>query len=1032
MKLSKKVIIFSLLYYPLTLEGVKLPKSDKNRVEKTKIDPLVKYTGQIVNKTEDTVGSWYVPQNQQDATGKSVTDVYIDADPGYYYSFNPTEGKLDVDKDTVPDVIFGKITLENNAPLEEKYTQPVVVSSDSIGDESKTTAVTFDAGLTVEKASTVKQDVNLSGNSNVNQETTFQKATTLSDNAKIETAANTNFNTLNLTNSNSSATLGNNTTTTVNQLSVSKSSTVALGSDSKLTAAEKATFDNAKLTAGNNSTATFTKGLTATSGTTVTLGTAATLEAKDTTTLAASTLTVGDKSTATFAKELTASSGTTVTFGTGTALNAAENATFTASTLRAGNNSTATFEKGLTATSGTTVTLGSAVTLEAKDTTTLTNSTFTAGNSSSLVLRAFNAAASTVTLGSQTTLTASEKSTIDGGALILGQGASLDFRKGADIKAGTTFEVSGGAKVNFSKDVNLDRLEVKQQADSTFKFTGATASFNNVKITGGNVIFDPTTQIFKSNSVNTLPSTTLGSHTPEDSYNAFIFEPGSTLDITGTLTLNNVNILVLAYKEIAEQNATQILTATNIVGGNATDSGKFDHIFTVNLDSAGIPDPKTFSPIDTTINVQNPDGTISIYEYGIDQTSTGISYSVKKVSKTSAGTNLDSIVQELFSTNPNFRTYLNGDPTPYQYAYRVDTKNVMDSMLTALENAKNSNAMAYKPAYDSFKSKNIFATTKNTSDRVVSLMEVMCEDITEIMCEDGPIDEPILNETINKKDMRVWISPFMSFRRESGDNPQNSWLLGSLFGGETRSEEYRYTFGLLAGFNISKAKGKLNTQTGHDLTGITLGTYGSYGAWEGGRLDSQVLFAINDIKQVELSGQDLLRNNHKSYDTMFDVQASHLIRWGKKEWSIRFDIGNTFTNSKQSRYSRYRVDTGANMGAIDPQRNYSSELYSGIGLRWNNVGEVWRTRITGVYEFGHEYLNKGDATRIHYGQNFALQTVQPYSGTQQNTHYLTLYTSLNDKNVDKNNGWKFVGGYLGKFQKNVIDTSFYIKAEYRF
>lgn len=278
---------------------------------------------------------------------------------------------------------------------------------------------------------------------------------------------------------------------------------------------------------------------------------------------------------------------------------------------------------------------------------------------------------------------------------------------------------------------------------------------------------------------------------------------------------------------------------------------------------------------------------------------------------------------------------------------------------------------------------------------------------------------------LTKEQYRVWLCPYSSQKHIRGEDASRYWLLGSLVGFQFDDMKNSYTAGTFLEFHIGNARSKITAENGDNIRGVGLAFFGSYGAWDGGRLDALFMHNRNKISSNRLTTQGLAKSNKNLDISVLDLQTSHLVKIPGDVWSVRFNIGNTFTHEKTGRYTEW----GA--GNQNIRRNSviskDAEIFGGIGVRWNNRDEKWRTRVTGVYEIGKEYYKKGSTSKVSFGDNFSSTFASPNSNKKEVIQYATLYMTVNN-----NTGWKFFLAYNGNFTKNAVSTTFTAKVEYRF
>lgn len=708
----------------------------------------------------------------------------------------------------------------------------------------------------------------------------------------------------------------------------------------------------------------------------------------------------------------TVASGTTVTTattatGSDTVLNTT-NATFN-EPLAVANGATAnltggTFKKAVTLTGASTAnvsggTFEEAVSLSGTSTAKVTGTTtfsklVTAGTGTTLVLGDNNNTVSDITFTEGLDL----------------PGTTLDLKPGTKI----TIPAGKKLKISASGTVTLTGSNGNEQdITGAIEAKASSITFNNTKLAGG-VELDPSLLTYTgSNTINgtlTLGATNgVNGAVANDSNNVILFEPGSSLTVTNKVILHNENALIVGYypSRITPQGATTLLTATDgIKNGTDTDNKTFNYLFTLALNdnntSTGI-----LQPIDATVT--NNDST---YKFNIVQTATGVSLSIDQNVEATAGSDMSAVITQLLNGNATFNAFVQYDASSAGYTARA--ANVVNALVGSFEAAKNGsptkaptdsvvNEFRFKPVQ--------LGRNQNTLSRT--------ENILKAIADNGPV-------SVKTDQGRVWISPFTNLSNSTGETAGRDWILGSLMGAEYRDLKMGYTIGVMGGANFGHSREKEIKENGASFTGVNGGLYASYGAWEGGRVDGMYLRSVNYLTESRMTDIGrIARNQHKLTVDMIDLQTSHVFKLPDDQWSLRFNAGHTYTHDNTGGYT----ETGAahRNKRISSHTGRTYEAYGGVGLRWSCRGKEWRTRITGLYEYGQEYKKKASTVKTSHGSALNVHTFYKAKPTKEKTHYTTLYTTIN--NTD---GWKFYLGYTGTFTKDSIGTGITLKGEYRF
>jgi hypothetical protein len=298
--------------------------------------------------------------------------------------------------------------------------------------------------------------------------------------------------------------------------------------------------------------------------------------------------------------------------------------------------------------------------------------------------------------------------------------------------------------------------------------------------------------------------------------------------------------------------------------------------------------------------------------------------------------------------------------------------------------------------------------------------EKRLESVLRAAQENGPV-------SIEKSDggdtYRLWAIPFVTFLNNVGKDAYRFSNGGFAAGGQYNNDEYRYTIAAFLGGQTGKQTSKLNSVNQDKTKGFLFGSYGSWGAWNGGRLDLFYMHTKDSHDKYSfVSKNNTARGKFKTNTDLCDVMVSHNFKIPGDMWSIRASTGHFYVNSKSDNYQ----ETGARNLLIPVSKTRTYEVYPGLGVRYNFRGNAWRLRVTGLYEFGCEYKSVGSNA-----PNYSVGSISPssYSGggaAKKNSHYLTLYATVNNFS-----GLKFfLGGFTTLSKKQVV-TTITAKAEYR-
>lgn len=609
-----------------------------------------------------------------------------------------------------------------------------------------------------------------------------------------------------------------------------------------------------------------------------------------------------------------------------------------------------------------------------------------------------------ISISGNTTL--QEGLTANGAIIELKLGASLTIPPGKQLNlTNTRFKMAVGSSLVINGEV-ITKL-------SAMIFSGG------VNISGtGNMVIDPSFLYSSSGGAVSTVTNTIGvplvvGGVGADTFNVLMADSNAPLIITAsgganTLTLNNKTVLVVGYNasSITSQALSTLISVPDGIVGTGTSSGAFDHIFTLALDNLGA-STGILQPIDATVT--NNAGT---YAFNVVQSNTGVQLEITSGAQPEVGSDVDAIVAQLLFANPPFFSFMGPPISTSFFSFRLES--VTNALVGARELGKSSIEVNTDSLSD-FRFKPVLLT-KNMSP------EKKLESIFTALAEGGPISK-------SNNEYRVWVSPFSEQSNVGGSLASRSWLLGSLVGTEYRSKSGKYTLGLLGGMNFGNQRSKRQVLDGSNIKGVNMGTYAAWGAWEGGRIDGLYIRSLNWLKESRKTNNAIALNDHKATIDIIDLQTSHVFKLLSDIWSVRFNIGHTYSHTNSQGYTEYNVPQQFlnQRRAVGGSIGRSYEVYGGIGLRYNNRMKDWRLRITGLYEYGSEYKKAESRTRTSHGANLNIHTFNNGSSEKAKTHYATLYGTINN-----NEGWKFMLGYQGGFKKNIVDTSLYVKAEYRF
>ncbi len=293
--------------------------------------------------------------------------------------------------------------------------------------------------------------------------------------------------------------------------------------------------------------------------------------------------------------------------------------------------------------------------------------------------------------------------------------------------------------------------------------------------------------------------------------------------------------------------------------------------------------------------------------------------------------------------------------------------------------------------------------------------------------------------SIQKKELRLWISPFFTRRRFNGtylSSGNQGWGGGALAGIERRNDENTYTLGLLTGLMNSKSSKLSQPNTHSKVNALILGAYHVYKYWDDPQKTTftHELLASHTISQIkgQRYGVDsitkipyLAQSNHRSHTSLFNGQLNYIINVIPREVSLRLDSGYTYSRNYEGRYR----ENNASTNNINYSRNsvYNHEFYNGIGIRktWDDGSTILRT--TAVYEYGYVMKAKNS------GSSISLQNIRSLSyGIQPDKQHHKHYVQLNGSFLQRQKGIKLSLSYSGTFSHQLANHTTMFKIEHRF
>ncbi len=347
-----------------------------------------------------------------------------------------------------------------------------------------------------------------------------------------------------------------------------------------------------------------------------------------------------------------------------------------------------------------------------------------------------------------------------------------------------------------------------------------------------------------------------------------------------------------------------------------------------------------------------------------------------------------------------------------------------DSALTAAGSAISSGQTTssnISTTSDSFRQLNLASMGRsNHKDRLHAVLHALTAN--------GPIN-------FEQGQHRIWFSPYTTVGRTdaaAGQPGNHRWNLGSLAGYEYRNVARKRLIGLILG-GLTGLQSVTGTPASWTRTrGVNVGIYAGSDLFEHARVESIVLWIHNALKK-QRSGSDSLQGAYAAIskfkqDTIVaDLQAFYRFQLNEN-WSVRPNIGNTYFTTSTGRASEINTKTPISTAA---SKNQTSQLYSGLGARYQWEMDKITYRITSVFEVGREYYKKGSPIKTAVDPSSLLPPlVSTVSGVTKKV--TTKYFTLNGAILDEEKGLKSILSYSGQFTNGSRTHSFMLKVEKRF
>lgn len=295
--------------------------------------------------------------------------------------------------------------------------------------------------------------------------------------------------------------------------------------------------------------------------------------------------------------------------------------------------------------------------------------------------------------------------------------------------------------------------------------------------------------------------------------------------------------------------------------------------------------------------------------------------------------------------------------------------------------------------------------------------------------ENGPM-------SFGQNQHRVWLSPYTTMGRTdntAGQAGNHRWTVGALVGYEYRNVAPKSLVGLILGGSTG-----LQTVTGTPESwtrskGLTTGLYAGSNLTEEVRVEAIGLWIHNAMKK-QRAGNDARKGTYHAIskikqDTLVgDVSTSYLVKLNEN-WSVRPNIGNTFFSTSTGSSKEKNTPSPINTAASNSQ---VSQMYCGIGGRYQWESNKLVYRLTTVFEVGREYYKRGTPIKTTTFDSTGRLPPQSFSTNGDTKKVTTKYLTINGVILDEEEGLKHILCYSGQFLNGSRTHSFTLKVEKRF
>ncbi|MBX9976647.1 MAG: autotransporter outer membrane beta-barrel domain-containing protein [Alphaproteobacteria bacterium] len=289
---------------------------------------------------------------------------------------------------------------------------------------------------------------------------------------------------------------------------------------------------------------------------------------------------------------------------------------------------------------------------------------------------------------------------------------------------------------------------------------------------------------------------------------------------------------------------------------------------------------------------------------------------------------------------------------------------------------------------------------------------------------------------VNGQEHRLWAAPYYVQGKSDVVNSRSAtdYSEGIAFGCEKRSSKNQWSLGLMASAGLGQfyvpvanvPKMSTTTNTG------SLGLYHSKSFFDDGRLryDAVLNGALNshEVKRFgNPSAGALFRatGKYRSKSILFDFMTS----WKfvpLPNFSIRPNLGITVDSRV---FNAYTEQGGGNFNQSYRRKVIRSrEPYAGLGFRQKWTKDSYDYKLTGVYEYGHDFGDNNTITQLNVVS--APSTLFSFNtqGAGRDAHYFTFYGSA--FNAQKN--FKVLLAYMATLKKHRTSHALTLKVEWRF